>query len=384
MNLITWFKNHLENRKVIKNEIFEIKNLVKSHPHFFKNGLYKFKFNVKRVYYIDNKTTIDFINSLKIHLNYKSLGLKLTPIKLASKFIKLLIYRDLYFKKIKISSALENEYECDLIMALHTNSGFKAFSFSQNKVIRFFNSNETFEKTLDSIEASPNELNTAIVKIDNQNKVIFEDLLVPKLLDEISFAKIEKIFEEYHKDLTEFILQIPVQNISEIQLDDFFKFIDSEIFNLETKSFTNSKIDRNKIVSSQSQIHLINFKNDLAFKNFIIHENGYAIIDFEDTSLASILHLFLAYKKDLSLNYDANHMLRKYKNGDFDSTLIKVFNKLNITYNIELRLEYFYLSLLPYNLYLKHKKSPNEVISDKTKDLINTEIKTHLENYLSL
>ena len=384
MNPISWFKNHLENKKRLENQVNYIENLIDSYPTYFKEGTFEVKLLTRNLYYIKSKETISFIQNLDGQFGLNPAIRFHTLKRSLAYFIKLIVYRSISFKIENIRNEESNKYNCELIIPIFGNGGIKAFSLSEKKVLRFFTDRCAFENTLKVINATPEELNTAILEIDRDKMIVIEDLIISVPLKEISYQKLDKIFEYYHDDLLKFIRRISNEEFLSLSIVEVYKFFKENIFEQELLSIIENNIDVVQLFNYTPIIHLLHFKNDLSYQNFLISEDGYALIDFEKAMFTSVYNLFLAIKKNLSLSYRAHYQLKKFKNGEYDKTFKHALNNFNQIYNSDLKLEYFFLSLLPYDIYLQHKKNSDEKISHETIEYINIEIKAHLENYLSL
>jgi len=379
-------KNRKIDRTYLKNELAVIKKILGLYPEFFKTGKFKLLTRGRRVYYQKNRTTLLFIDRFFQHVNGKrdiaSIGIvlwiKIHVAKLATV--------DILFKlkTIIIKDVNSNPYQCEVFIPIAGNGGIKAFSFKENKVIRFFYDDVAFDNTLKGIEATPNEINTPILEVDVNRKIIIEELLVPQSVKELSNKKLDKIFQVYHTDLLQFLARLTLDEVTTLSSKEVFDFLFLDFFTDDLKEFLLDNFNLDSLIKSTENIPLLEFKNDLGFHNFIIHKKGYAVIDFEGVTFVSIFNLLLTYMKSLFNDYDVAHLLASYKKGEYDSIFSTAFKSLGLKFDTKLRTEYFLLSLLPYNFYLNYKKNPNDLVSIESKDLIISDIKKYLENYLNL
>jgi len=292
----------------------------------------------------------------------------------AKRLINLLLYKKIIFHPNM--NEPHDTFQGSLIMPLNRGKQVKIFCFDARKVITYYSDFSDLEATAEVIDIVPNQINSTVDNIIKKDSLIVEDLILYTPFELLKSKQIFSAFNKYNSDLKNVIIQMDYKNFQDFSTDLVIGAFTENVFSPELKSLVSEQFNLNSLIKKLPTIRMFEYKSDLKFNNIIIKDEDYYLIDFQGTSMISILAVFFAHKNDLLYNFSYGNLILDYKHGGMDKYFKAVFKKFNDEFDSSLRDEYYFLSLL--NPKVNYKEL-SEVQINNMNESLSSRLKIYLE-----
>ena len=354
---VYYFISRYRQRKHIKKILYENSEYLVSGKYYIKGGS-------KRIAYLDNKRTTDFILKNNLHVIRKT-GREES---LLMKLFRFLLNR---LSVIKVNNKSEPVFPGEFVMFTR-NHDFKIFSFTDRRVITFVKESEDYLKIKETVGFFKEMFPVTITEFHDGRQAYTE-----KYIDFLPYNRWSKkqksdvmhhiflAYERYFKGIGD-KKYIRTKNL----FDDYIKETGSDnLIYSAYEIFDYEDLER--------KWPLARSHGDLGFNNILLSGDKIYFIDWEESrehiffyDLFNIIFFECYYYKDYSL-------LDWYIKGYYDYYFKKLFNHMNIRFHSEDRIKYFAVFLTERVMNEKSVNLPNlnnmmqsceEILSDMKKN----------------
>ena len=344
-----------------------VKRIILENPSLLKNGSYYYSRYPRPHFKQKDKKTKLFINNMFADFFPKNSNYQSFKVYLKKFIDSFLISRFTVFSNNNSNEDLN--FNGTMIMPLNRNLEVKVFNFSDERVLTYFSNETNIILQAEVIENMPNDINITVSKVDVENQIIIEKIIWPVPFEKLNSKILIKVFDKYNEDLLKSIMNMNHNSFNSYLTYDLVKHYKQYIFNNELIEVVETSMNLNALMENFEILKTFDFKSDLKFKNILITNQDYYLIDFQSSQEISILSVFFAHKRDLMLNYDFGELISRYKIGKMDYLFKELFKKFKLNYDEKLRLEYFFISLLS-PIVMRSKKFTKTQLSNINKNIL--------------
>ena len=328
------------------------KKVLKKHSEYLKNGNYVGDSRAKSFCLASNERAINFCkNNLK------------------RKYKKDLIGRVLLNKKIRSKNKL---FSGELIVLGNSTvndmpSSVKIFDFSKSAVLTVYHDDNKFNLDHNARLQFEKELPLVpLIQVDTERKFIEEEMIFSKPISSLEGKEYEKIFNKIMGCYQNYFNSNATEKA--VSVGDMIS--DSKDGGLDSK--LESALLSSLIKISDQKIPVRRLHGDFTFDNILIKENEIYFIDFEHFGDYVFFYDVFWLMQNEYVYAKNKTLLSGYFAGKFDKEFDKLFKSVNLTFNPELREQYYCIFVLEtFNKRIRYIKEKQQVF-DYQLDIINT------------
>ncbi|MDQ0352745.1 thiamine kinase-like enzyme [Alkalibacillus filiformis] len=285
-----------------------------------ENGVYKTHLHSKRIVYKEDSEAEQFVSQL-IKSDY-------------SNTVKVNVKRSIERVLNWTNNGSNHKYKGGLLL-LNRSGDIKVFSFKNQLTKTYFKDCSRFEAFEETINFFSPYFNTTILNIDQKQRTVMEQLINTQPIIERSFDQqiqvVEQVIEQYDQYLSS-----QHEKFYYINLDYYFD-------RFSNNSSINGLLSSLKTVVNQEElVPVVPMHSDLHFENMLLKGDELYLIDWEDCSNKIFYYDVLNIMFVEAFIRDDFRLIECYLNGQFDSSLIKLFQSCGLKFDPTCRDVYFY------------------------------------------
>jgi len=312
------------------NERKNIKELLVTKNHYLQDGTYTIIGAGKRIVFIDNDETRDFIEKNSVHMtrNPDDTGDQSKLKNLISTYTK-----------IQLKKETSNEFEGSLIMFTRSLD-YKIFNFSEKKVMTFLRDNQGYQEMKKTYDTFHRFFPMTFTDFSDEEQAYTENYLdfKPYRLwsDNEKNEAIEAMFthyQNYFSKVNEQAKQTKQTNSTRTLLENLTEKLGETalVKNLDQIISEHDEKDEWPTVYSHG---------DLNFNNMLLYEGEYYYIDWEDTGELTFFHDLINVMFVEAMFSDDYSYMTNYLTGIYDDVFKDIFAQFNCEFDENKRLYY--------------------------------------------
>lgn len=330
----------------------EIVLFCEANRNVLKSGKYKLSDKEKRIAYISDNQSREFINKNKKQLNrgkkHKGKSLKGELVNVLNKTV------DLFYsiKGLRIKSEANCDCNCSLAMVTREND-FKAFNFEKGVVINIINDKDKYLRIKNNHKNLANYFNIPIQSFSDEERLYTEHLLNFRPYADWSLSEKEYCVSEIMDLYKKYYSAILFENYSspKVLIDSLLKTFPNNQFILEICRLLCRNVD--KVYPKVFQ------HGDMNFSNILLVDKYIYFIDIEESNEYVFFYDFfnlIFVEAMYCRNYE---YIEEYLLGGFDGYLKELFSIFNIEFDSNNRINYLCHFLAERILALESKVDPS-------------------------
>lgn len=320
MKIISKFRNIL----LRKNK--EIK-IIKAEKENFSPGIYKYKYNGKRIYYLESELTLRFLEKNIITSNLSENIMKMILYKLLKTIIE-----KIYL--INMNYSLKG-FEGTLIMFTYLND-YKIFNFNNKKILTKINCKKKYESIKGAAVRFNGFFNTTFINFSDVAQYYIESYIDFKPHFQWSNDDKKVIIERIFKIYRYYFETIRKNNNTYVSL----KY---KIEKWKDKDFIHcsgiADLNLSKII--HLTVPAIPLHKDLHIENVLFYQNEVYFIDFEHNGIAIFFDDIFRF---VFSEHAEDFYLKNYLKGEYDEYFEVLFEIFGLNYDNKCRKEYILIS----------------------------------------
>jgi hypothetical protein len=187
--------------------------------------------------------------------------------------------------------------------------------------------------------------------------------------------------KNYTADLNLHLRSLSIEGITFLKTREFIGFYHNLLSKYPKWMELYPKLNFANLESCLESVPCIEFKTNSIYRNLLVSNTEYSIIDFEGSDLHTIMDLLICYHQSLFIHYKVDYLVEQYKKGEWDEAISEAFSTLRLVYDNNLRDEYYFLSLLNPAHFQMYKDSDQEFTHRKLDKFLSKFLKEFTKYY---
>ncbi|HCX64688.1 MAG TPA: hypothetical protein DHN33_05710 [Eubacteriaceae bacterium] len=332
---LLYIPHELKNRQ-------HVRQLVESKKDYLRPGHYRIQSATKKILYIKDTHTLDFIEKNTSHLLNPSHTRAETFLSKGVGIIQSLIN----FKKITIKHHLADPVTAkNKLLMITKNDDLKLFNFEEGIITNFLTNTNKYLTLKEAYMIFHKYFDTPFIQFNDEDQSYIEHKINFKpytsWTDRERNQAVENIFNKY----TRYFYECNKKNLNQVYTEELLERLYATINpNPLTDVF-------NQIIAEESfndSWPLLKCHGDMNFFNILLSNNKYYLIDWEQSEDCVFFYDLFSFVLVEALFREDYSYINHYLTGQYDSYFINIFNIFNRTFHTTNRKYYLAVFLSEY------------------------------------